>query len=655
MIELHKLSKKIGDNLILDKIDLKLPNSGIVLIQGENGSGKTTLLNILSLLDDDYNGEFHYKNNNISILKDNVKSNIRHNEISYVFQKNNLIKYLSPENNLFLNDLIENKKSSKSKTSCNNKSQGEQEVIALKRSLQPGKKIYILDEAFASLDNNHQNEIIEIVKELSKIALVIIVSHDIDLSDIASFIYKIEHGILTEIKSTRDDSENVESDIDVKKLKFPLYLTYKRSFNNFVFRLCSIFLYALIISFACVGIIAYHGDSFSYLKEGCLKADYLSVIETSITNSESILSKFESSAYIQKDIGLYYSNKVENDGKIHCNSYSYSYYQGLRENQKYDMNYEFIIDDTIKDNHLFIYDKDNGVNSDNRKVLNFNDRNYWKVDKTSGYSYFKNHNYSFQWYMTLDIYNKMNKTTLDFTLDDDTFYISNLDFIVKQKTNFDYVPSMYTNDDEEYDFNKIFKDGVYVKYEQNIYSDTILVSNNTYDKLKQCIINYHTILVVLSQNKTSKLKYINNHSLKVTLPYSSQAINKYNSYLLTKCYKPGFYSYSIFIYIMPILLLVLETIITTSIKKLQSKNDYILRAFGISKLKLWLMDLIPTIITLGFSLLLGYCLALLIFKSSKSFYTLISTDLTFLFLWILVIVVLTILIHFYIYNIRKSR
>ena len=96
---LKNINKSFSKHQVLKDINLTLPNKGIVLIEGENGSGKTTLLNIISLMDNSFEGDLVYNDINLNKLSKLKQEAFRNNNISYCFQKNNLISYLSSNQN----------------------------------------------------------------------------------------------------------------------------------------------------------------------------------------------------------------------------------------------------------------------------------------------------------------------------------------------------------------------------------------------------------------------------------------------------------------------------------------------------------------------------------------------------------------------------
>jgi ABC-type lipoprotein export system ATPase subunit len=201
-IDLTKLRKAFGHHEALKDLTVSFPEAGFVLLEGENGSGKTSLLNILGLLDTKYEGNYHLDGKEAKSLSDKQRADIRFRKISYVFQKNNLVSYLSRQENALLIENLkgETEKEEKGKTPLSSLSQGQQEICALERGLKPGKEIYLMDEVTSSLDEYHARSTIAKLKELSKTALVVLISHDREAEQIADQILILENGHLRYLK-----------------------------------------------------------------------------------------------------------------------------------------------------------------------------------------------------------------------------------------------------------------------------------------------------------------------------------------------------------------------------------------------------------------------------------------------------------------------
>ena len=89
MIELKNVTKRYNDLVVLDNITLSL-KSGLIGLCGKSGTGKSTLLNIISLLDEEYEGEVYYNSINLKNIKNK----------SYVFQTPILFNLLTVFDNI---------------------------------------------------------------------------------------------------------------------------------------------------------------------------------------------------------------------------------------------------------------------------------------------------------------------------------------------------------------------------------------------------------------------------------------------------------------------------------------------------------------------------------------------------------------------------
>ena len=178
MIELKNITKKFNNNIVLDNLNYKFSETGLYVINGDNGSGKTTLSYIIGLLDNKYEGKFYFNNVDVSKLSKKEYNQAREKFISYIFSKNNLIPYLNVKENLDLSNSENNFIDLDMKQDVNTLSGGEEILLALNIEINKKKKIYILDEVTSMLDNDHFNKLMEIIDNLSKEVLIIMISHD---------------------------------------------------------------------------------------------------------------------------------------------------------------------------------------------------------------------------------------------------------------------------------------------------------------------------------------------------------------------------------------------------------------------------------------------------------------------------------------------
>lgn len=182
MIELKNVSKNFGKNIILNNLNIKFPQNGLFVIYGSNGIGKTTLMYILGLLDFDFDGELIIDNINVKHTNKSILRKYRNKNISYIFSKGNLISYLNVKENLYLGikekEDIVNFISLPDRQDVKTLSGGEELLLSLSHEIALNKKIYLLDEVTAALDDENLNKVILVLKKLSEKSLVIVVAHD---------------------------------------------------------------------------------------------------------------------------------------------------------------------------------------------------------------------------------------------------------------------------------------------------------------------------------------------------------------------------------------------------------------------------------------------------------------------------------------------
>lgn len=208
----YKDNKKIS---VLNKLFAKFENNKFYVIMGESGVGKSTLLNCLSLLCPIDEGTIKINDKNISSLKDETMSEIRLNNIGIVFQAYHLFSYLNACENVMLPLLLKNEISIEKKKELAEEmlkyvgldhrishypselSGGEQQRVAIARSLINEPSIILADEPTGNLDNKNKNIVLNLLKKISLGGkCVIVVSHDVDVISYADEIYELKNGKL---------------------------------------------------------------------------------------------------------------------------------------------------------------------------------------------------------------------------------------------------------------------------------------------------------------------------------------------------------------------------------------------------------------------------------------------------------------------------
>ena len=96
MLEIKKLSKRY-DDIIIDNLSICFPSTGMIAIVGKSGCGKTTLLNILGGIDQEYDGEVLFDQQNIKTIKNYCRKHV-----GFIFQNFNLVNWLNAKENYIL-------------------------------------------------------------------------------------------------------------------------------------------------------------------------------------------------------------------------------------------------------------------------------------------------------------------------------------------------------------------------------------------------------------------------------------------------------------------------------------------------------------------------------------------------------------------------
>lgn len=196
------------DSYVFKDINYEFEEGKIYAIKGKSGSGKTTLLSLITGLEKCTEGQILY--NGKDLKKMNLDS-YRNTEIGIVFQSYNLLPRLTAIENIILSmDIskvkVKNKKEralelmksvglseEHSKRKILKLSGGEQQRIAIARSLSYNPKIIIADEPTGNLDKDTENEILKIFKHLAneENKCVIIVTHSQNVCDNVDTVYEL--------------------------------------------------------------------------------------------------------------------------------------------------------------------------------------------------------------------------------------------------------------------------------------------------------------------------------------------------------------------------------------------------------------------------------------------------------------------------------
>ena len=255
MIKLTNVRKAFQNRLALNNINYEFPRNGLCIIYGQSGSGKTTLLNCLSGLIS-FEGSIEIDHQRIETLNDEELSNLRLSSYGFVFQDFKLFENETVEANLLfpletLNHLPKSVKDRKcedllalvglkhkEKQIVNKLSGGEKQRVAIARALVNDPKVLLADEPTGSLDEKNGIEIMNILKIISKNSLVIMVSHDQELTKkYADQIIEMDNGEIFQVihqeqEETKKHLPVLKNRVTNKKSKIPSSFLLSHTYHS---------------------------------------------------------------------------------------------------------------------------------------------------------------------------------------------------------------------------------------------------------------------------------------------------------------------------------------------------------------------------------------------------------------------------------------
>ena len=203
---------------ILHGINFDVNDGDFVSVVGQSGSGKSTLMNIIGLLDRQTSGYYQLNGVDISKLKDSELSAYRSKKIGFVFQNFNLIPRSNALKNVELPmtyagvgkkerteraekllEIVEMK--DRMNHLPNELSGGQKQRVAIARSMANNPDIILADEPTGALDSKTGRNVMDLFHKLNKEEkrTIIIITHNMELAEEATRIYKMTDGLLEEI------------------------------------------------------------------------------------------------------------------------------------------------------------------------------------------------------------------------------------------------------------------------------------------------------------------------------------------------------------------------------------------------------------------------------------------------------------------------
>lgn len=208
MIKTNKLVKIYTTDEIettaLNGVDLEIKSGEFVAIMGPSGCGKSTLLNILGLLDNPSQGEFHFLEQEISNFSERRRADLRKKNIGFIFQSFNLIDELTVYENIELPLIYQKVPASERKKKVEEVmnemnimhrkkhfpqqlSGGQQQRVAISRAVITNPKLILADEPTGNLDSKNGEQVMSLISDLNEQGTTVIMvthsQHDAEYAD----------------------------------------------------------------------------------------------------------------------------------------------------------------------------------------------------------------------------------------------------------------------------------------------------------------------------------------------------------------------------------------------------------------------------------------------------------------------------------------
>lgn len=318
----------------LNGINLNFRENEFVAILGASGSGKTTCLNVIGGLDHYDSGDLIINGKSTKEFKDVEWDAYRNNSVGFIFQSYNLITHLSIMDNVEMGMTLSGVSAGDKRKKAlevlervglkdhihkkpNQLSGGQMQRVAIARALANDPDIILADEPTGALDTTTSVQIMDLIKEIAKDKLVIMVTHNPELAHTyADRIVEFKDGEVVSDSNPLADKE-VNSEYKLKKTKMSFLTALKLSGTNIKTKKGRTFLTAFASSIGIIGIALILSLSNGFDKQiknfesGTLSTFPIMISQTAAEIDEEMLKDQRGSMLgISKDENAYPTDKV---------------------------------------------------------------------------------------------------------------------------------------------------------------------------------------------------------------------------------------------------------------------------------------------------------------------------------------------------------
>lgn len=364
MLELKHLKKyyHVGDTTTkaLDDVSVAFRKQEFVAILGPSGSGKTTLLNNIGGLDVYDSGDLVIKGKSTKEFKASDWDAYRNNSVGFIFQSYNLIGHLGIIDNVELGMTLSGVSGAEKKERAitalkrvgleehmykktNQLSGGQMQRVAIARAIANDPEILLCDEPTGALDTETSQEIMKIIKDLSKERLVVMVTHNPELADqYADRIIRFADGKIQSDSDPYDEKEENQK-FSLKKTKMTYWTALKLSFTNIRTKKGRTFLTAFASSIGIIGIAVVLALSNGFQKQidktqSNTLAQYPVTISQTASSQSGADNGGQKKEHFSKDKAVI-AETSEADKAQHTNKISQKYIDYVKKlNPKYGKN-----------------------------------------------------------------------------------------------------------------------------------------------------------------------------------------------------------------------------------------------------------------------------------------------------------------------------